>query len=872
MAYDIIIGRSAKDKEKFGKEGSVFLGRHYVKMGQTTSLSNEIFMDVIRSHVVFVCGKRGGGKCLHGDTLITLEDGSQMPIKDAEKNNRGIFSLNADFRIQPAIKSHFYKREVQRLVRIGLRSGKEIRLTPEHPLLTVKGWMPAEQLHMGSRIATPRKLEAFGRSDLPECRLKLLAYLTTEGHLGNHFVLFSNADPVILEDFKSAVHGFDKVLQVKVHGKEGCWRVIEGKKRVVLRQAERDGYGRFIGKPEISDTRSSLRKWLEDIGMYGKLSYERTLPEMAFTLPRNKTALLLNRLFSCDGTIYKEGQAYWKVAYGSSSFMLARQVQHLLLKFGIVSVLRKKPTKRRDAYEITIRGEFVHTFLDQIGFFGVKEKKAADAMQQVPQIIRNPNLDTIPKELWELYHPDSWAEIGRRLHYSHPKSMREATRYSPSRQKLLQIARADENELLQKLATSDIFWDEIVAMEMEEGNFTVYDISVPEHHNFVAGDIIVHNSYTMGVIAEGMADLPQDIFQNMAVVMLDTMGIYWTMKYPNDKDADILKEWKLEGKPLNVVLYTPVGYYHRYKEEGIPTDFPFSIKPSDLSPYDWALTFGISLNDSMGVVIEKVVEDLKQKEPDFTMDDVIEAVKGIEHTSEDIKFGVINRFIMAKNWGIFSENGTRIEDIVKSGQVTVVDVSCYAVTPGAEGLRALVIGLISQKLFIQRMIARKAEEHKAIKIETHFMSEQEQTGKQENPLVWLIVDEAHEFLPRDEKTAATDALITILREGRQPGISLILASQQPGKIHTDVMTQSDIVISHRITAKVDTDALGMLMQSYMREGLDVQLNNLPRTTGSALVFDDTNERIYPMQIRPRFTWHGGEAPVAIHEKKKLFDF
>ena len=126
-------------------------------------------------------------------------------------------------------------------------------------------------------------------------------------------------------------------------------------------------------------------------------------------------------------------------------------------------------------------------------------------------------------------------------------------------------------------------------------------------------------------------------------------------------------------------------------------------------------------------------------------------------------------------------------------------------------------------------------------------------------------------MPHNEKTAATDALVTILREGREPGISLVLASQQPGKINTDVMTQSDIIISHRITAKVDTDALGKLTQSYMRQALDQELNELPRTKGAALIMDDENEKIYPVQVRPRFTWHGGEAPTAIKKEKKLFE-
>src|SRR3989344_734580 len=201
------------------------------------------------------------------------------------------------------------------------------------------------------------------------------------------------------------------------------------------------------------------------------------------------------------------------------------------------------------------------------------------------------------------------------------------------------------------------------------------------------------------------------------------------------------------------------------------------------------------------------------------------------------------------------------------GQVSVLDVSAYATMPNGWKIKSLIIGLVSQKLFIERMTSRKFEEFEAVQKSTHFATD-EGEGKLKMPLVWLVVDEAHEFLPRDGSTVATFPLITVLREGRQPGISLILASQQPGKIHNDVMTQSDTVISHRITAKVDVDALSMLMQSYMREGLDVQLDNLPRVNGAAVLFDDSNEKMYAMRVRPRFTWHGGESPVAVHKKKE----
>ena len=84
--YEIIIGRSESEKKSLGLKGTVFLGKHYVTMGSTTSMSNKLFMDVSKSHVVLVSGKRGSGKCLTGDTLITLSDGSIIPIKELEHN------------------------------------------------------------------------------------------------------------------------------------------------------------------------------------------------------------------------------------------------------------------------------------------------------------------------------------------------------------------------------------------------------------------------------------------------------------------------------------------------------------------------------------------------------------------------------------------------------------------------------------------------------------------------------------------------------------------------------------------------------------------------------------------------------------------
>ncbi len=386
------------------------------------------------------------------------------------------------------------------------------------------------------------------------------------------------------------------------------------------------------------------------------------------------------------------------------------------------------------------------------------------------------------------------------------------------------------------------------------------------HVVFIVGKRGSGKSYSMGSIAEGLADLPLEVRQNLSIVLLDTMGIYWTMKYPNYQDAELLKSWGLEPKGLDVKIYTPNGFYNKYKEQGIPTDFPFSLRPIDVDPLDWLNAFSLNPNSAEGVLITKTVQEMKKES--YSMDELIERTKQDKESDKVTINVVVNEFKKAQGWGIFSKEGTPLKDLVAGGQVTILDVSPYATMASGWEIKALVVGLISRTLFNQRMLARKTEEFKTVDSAMHYFSK-EKEDKMKEPLVWLAIDEAHELLPKEGKTAASDALITIVREGRQPGISLILASQQPGKIHTDVMTQSDTVLAHRLTARMDVEALQQLTQSYMATGLAEQIDHLPRLKGAAVIFDDANERIFPVQMRPRTTWHGGSSPVAIKEKKEF---
>jgi len=385
------------------------------------------------------------------------------------------------------------------------------------------------------------------------------------------------------------------------------------------------------------------------------------------------------------------------------------------------------------------------------------------------------------------------------------------------------------------------------------------------HVVLVAGKRGSGKSYTLGVIAEELANLPEEIGQNIGSLIFDTMGIYWTMKYSNEKDKELLKEWGLKSQNLPVKVFVPFGHYEDYLKKGIPVDESFALDIREMTPEDWIITFELSMTNPISVLITRTLSKLNEEE-NYTIKDIIKHLESDSKTTQETKNATVGLFEAANNWGIFAKSEkdvTKVKDLVTARKTTIMDLSVYN-SIGAFNVRALVISLITRKIFNQRMESRKKEEIVSIAKGMEFS---QTTEKKDEPLVWLIIDEAHEFLPREGKTAATDALIQVLREGRQPGMSIILATQQPGKIHTDVMTQSDIVISHRVTSAPDIEALNRIMQSYLLNTIQQYMNDLPALKGSAIVLDDNSERIYPVRIRPRFTWHGGEAPTAVNFKE-----
>jgi len=132
------------------------------------------------------------------------------------------------------------------------------------------------------------------------------------------------------------------------------------------------------------------------------------------------------------------------------------------------------------------------------------------------------------------------------------------------------------------------------------------------HVVLVAGKRGSGKSYTLGVVAEELTNLPKEESENIASLIFDTMGIYWTMKYPNEKDRQLLRDWDLKSESLPTRIFVPFGHYEDYVEAGIPIDEKFALDVTELNADDWIITFGLGMVDPVSVLIERTITNLRE--------------------------------------------------------------------------------------------------------------------------------------------------------------------------------------------------------------------------------------------------------------------
>jgi uncharacterized protein len=381
-----------------------------------------------------------------------------------------------------------------------------------------------------------------------------------------------------------------------------------------------------------------------------------------------------------------------------------------------------------------------------------------------------------------------------------------------------------------------------IGKDLKENDYVYIDDS-HSRSILVCGKRGSGKSYTMGVIVEELMDIG-----NTLVIIIDPMGIYYPMAQPNYDQEQILWDWGMNSKGLPTLVLVPgspeILYGGKEVIEVIETKGvrfrQFKINPSDLSPDSWCELFGLSISDTMGIALFRAVQELKRKRKEhFFVQDIIDEIETDGMVKDSTKQALLNRLQMADDWGIFSTRYQEIWEMFDPKSVNIIDLS--TLDPGTHGRRNLIVDVLGRDIFKRRTIARRKEGLGLVS---------------ELPKVWMLIDEAHQFAPTGKNTLSKDTLIRWVKEGTQPGLSLIIASQQPSALDAEIISQCDVIIAQKLTNQYDIQTLNSLSQDYMGSELKTYIRKLDRR-GEAVFVDDEQEKVMMVQVRPRKSFHGG---------------
>ncbi|WP_276255045.1 ATP-binding protein [Halomontanus rarus] len=274
------------------------------------------------------------------------------------------------------------------------------------------------------------------------------------------------------------------------------------------------------------------------------------------------------------------------------------------------------------------------------------------------------------------------------------------------------------------------------------------------------------------------------------------------------------------------VIVDPMGVFATLAEpadgDSIPTtvlDRP-TVTPSSLDPRSWCAMLGLSPESGAGGLVWRAAADDSTR----SLEEMRLTVESTDAPVADRR-AAINHLEFAASWDVFDADGLTAADLA-GGEVTVVDVSGLDSAPMNAVARGVAEGLYRAR--IDGSVDR---------------------------LPWLLIDEAHAFF----RGIAEPALETILTRGRAPGVSLVAATQRPSAIPAVGISQSDILVSHRLTSRADLGALEDARPTYMQSTL---AERMPTEPGEVVVIDDATETVHAVRIRQRATPHGGSSPRA----------
>ena len=432
--------------------------------------------------------------CLTGDAQIKdAETGQIYTIKELAQRKVQkpilVYGVDKDLKVgkHRMVKAFYSGKKV--VYELKTRTGRSIKASANHPFLKLGGWSRLDSLAPGDRIALPRDLNEKRTSQkITSNELVLLGHLLGDGCiLPSQPYHYTSADEINIGIFSETSKTLFNIQSRIVRQKN--WY------HVYLPCPYRMTHGKY----------HPITNWFNHLGIERVRSYEKKVPPIVFECGDDETALFLRHLWATDGNIsiknLKNRKPSAQIYYATSSKKLGEQTQHLLLSLGIQSTISTVPSNRgyRNMYHIGVQGSTNQKiFLEKVGCAGRRGEIIPLLLDQIKEIKPNPNYDIIPKEAWNTVVKKAktefhlgWREVCKGLNTSYCGSTLFKAGISRQRMKiLLQVLPSKE---LAVLAESDVYWDEILSIT-EQGSEDVYDATVENVHNFVANDIIVHNS------------------------------------------------------------------------------------------------------------------------------------------------------------------------------------------------------------------------------------------------------------------------------------------------------------------------------------------------------------------------------------------
>ena len=383
------------------------------------------------------------------------------------------------------------------------------------------------------------------------------------------------------------------------------------------------------------------------------------------------------------------------------------------------------------------------------------------------------------------------------------------------------------------------------------------------HVALIAGKRGSGKSYDLGIIAEGLCAPESEIAfgtADFAMILFDTQNQFWTLltsgnRLP-DEEKDALARWKIPP----IELQAPTIYRPRGTQQLASFEVEFAIRPSDLEPDDWTSLCGLDRYSAMGQCLRTAVAAMAGA---WEVGDLAAWLTGGTAAS---KFA--QQTIDAVIWRVEALHNS---DLFDPG---AEDIASRLARPGSKAVlqlaeldddtKAVVVAVIMRKL-----IKWAGPEQRRRKLAA-VMGERNDVAAAIAPRTWVLIDEAHLVCPADHVTAARPVIVDYVKRGRDAGLSLVLATQQPSALDTAAISQNDLVVIHKLTIDPDIDAATARMPARIPS----RISKLPRATelagmdevarsleaGQSLFADSESTRAFILQSRPRVSIHGGGEP------------